>query len=253
MDPYVAEFIGTMILVLIGDGVCANASLTGAKGNATSTWVQISLGWAVAVYVAVICTNGHGAHLNPAVSIGFAMAGKFSWSSVGPYIISQLAGAFVGAALVFFFYVQHFAVTDDKNAKLGTFCTIPAIRSFGHNLFSEALGTFILVFAGLVSVKATISMAGAEHAVGLGDLGALPVAMVVFALGIGLGGTTGYGINPARDLGPRIAHAVLPIPNKRDSDWSYSWVPVLGPILGGLAAAALYLIAAAPSVATIAP
>ncbi len=253
MDPYVAEFIGTMILVLIGDGVCANANLTRAKGNTTSSWLQITLGWAVAVYVAVICTNGHGAHLNPAVSIGFAMAGKFEWASVGPYIISQLAGAFVGAVLVFFFYVQHFPHTVDQDAKLGSFCTIPAIRGLGHNLFSEALGTFVLVFAGLVSVKATVSMSGTEHAVGLGDLGALPVALVVFAIGIGLGGTTGYAINPARDLGPRLAHAVLPIPNKRDSDWSYSWVPVLGPILGGGGAALLYIATAGTNVVTIVP
>ena len=241
MHPYVAEFIGTMILVLIGDGVCANASLSQTKGIAGSNWLQINLGWAVAVYVGVIVSQeASGAHLNPAVSIAFAMAGKLPWGEVAPYVIAQIIGAIFGAVLVYLFYIQHFAVTEDKNAKLGLFCTGPAIRGLGHNLFSEAVGTFVLIFAGLMSVKATFSLSGTETVVGLGDLGAIPVALVVFAIGIGLGGTTGYAINPARDFGPRLAHFFLPIPNKRDSDWGYAWVPVLGPILGGIAAAVLF-------------
>lgn len=249
MNPYIAEFLGTLILVLIGNGVCANASLARTKGGTGSNWVQINTGWALAVYVAVICSNeASGAHLNPAVTIGLAVASKFSWSEVGPYILAQVAGAFAGAVMVFLYYIQHFAVTEDQNAKLGSFSTGPAIPGAGHNLFSEAVGTFVLVFAVLMTAGATLAMGdGAEtieHKIGLGAVGALPVALVVFAIGISLGGTTGYAINPARDLGPRIAHALLPIANKRDSDWSYAWIPVVGPILGGIVAAIIYLVTA---------
>lgn len=246
MDPYIAEFLGTLILVLIGNGVCANANLARTKGNSGSNWVQISVGWALAVYVGVLCSNeASGAHLNPAVSIGLAVAGEFSWQEVAPYIVAQIAGAFVGAVMVYLVYMQHFAVTEDQGDQLGSFSTGPAIPGAGHNLFSEAVGTFILVLAVLLTAGATLSMGeGADaidHKIGLGAVGALPVALVVFAIGIGLGGTSGYAINPARDLGPRIAHAILPIPGKGDSDWSYAWIPVVGPILGGVAAAIIYL------------
>lgn len=246
MNPYVAEFLGTLLLILIGNGVCANASLSKTKGNTGPNWLQINVGWALAVYVGVLCSNeASGAHLNPAVSVGLAVAGEFSWSEVGPYVMAQLVGAFVGAVFVYLFYMQHYAVTEDKDAMLGSFSTAPAIRASGHNLFSEAVGTFVLVFAVLLTAGAMLTMgegeAAVDHKVGLGALGGLPVALVVFAIGIALGGTSGYGINPARDLGPRIAHAVLPIPGKRDSDWEYAWIPVVGPFLGGIAAAVLYL------------
>jgi glycerol uptake facilitator protein len=245
MNPYVAEFLGTMLLVLIGDGVCANASLTKTKGNESANWLLISTGWALAVYVAVICTQeASGAHINPAVSIGLAAAGKFAWADVAPYVTAQMAGGFVGAVLVYLFYIQHFSVTDDANAKLGTFCTGPAIRGLGHNLFSEVVGTFVLVFAVLMAGGAMLTMgdgsSAVDHKIGLGAVGALPVALVVFAIGIGFGGTTGYAINPARDFSPRLAHALLPIPGKRDSDWGYAWVPVVGPVLGGIVAAIIY-------------
>ena len=253
MNPYVAEFLGTLILVLIGNGVCANASLSQTNGNTGPNWLQINTGWALAVFVGVLCSaEASGAHLNPAVTVGLAVAGEFGWSDVGNYVIAQMAGAFFGAGLVYCFYMQHFAVTEDKNAKLGSFCTGPAIRGAGHNLFSETVGTFVLLFAVLMTASATLTLGeGAEaieHKVGLGAVGALPVALVVFAIGIALGGTTGYAINPARDLGPRIAHAILPIPGKRDSDWDYAWIPVVGPILGGILAAVIYRFTVMPPV-----
>jgi glycerol uptake facilitator protein len=237
-----------MILVLIGDGVCANASLARTKGSAMVNWVFISTGWGAAVYVAVVCSQqASGAHLNPAVTFGLAVAGKFGWGLVVPYILAQLAGAFLGAVLVYVVYMQHFRVTEDPDAKLGTFCTAPAIRGSGHNLASEVVGTFVLVFAVLMAGGATLAMGQGgvetEHPIGLGALGALPVGLIVFAIGIGLGGTTGYAINPARDFSPRLAHAVLPIPHKRDSDWGYAWIPVVGPLLGGFIAAVIYLAA----------
>ena len=244
MNPLVAEFIGTMLLVLIGDGVCANASLSQTKGQKTANWLFVNAGWGMAVYVAVLCTSeSSGAHLNPAVSIGLAAAGEFAWSQVTPYVASQVAGALLGAVLVYIMYTQHFSVTEDADAKLGTFCTAPSIRGAGHNLISETLGTFALIFAVLMTAKATLDFDGHEYIVGLGAIGALPVALVVFAVGMGLGGTTGYAINPARDFAPRLAHQLLPIPGKRDSDWGYAWIPILGPILGGLLAAGIYLAA----------
>jgi len=251
MNPYIAEFLGTLLLVLIGNGVCANASLDKTKGNTGPNWLQISVGWALAVYVGVVCSQeASGAHLNPAVSIGLAVAGEFAWVEVLPFVAAQFAGAFVGAVFVYLVYMQHFAVTQDQGAKLGCFSTGPAIEGAGHNLFSEAMGTFVLVFAVLLAAGATLSMGDAEaavdHKIGLGAVGAIPVALVVFAIGIGLGGTTGYGINPARDLGPRIAHAILPMPNKGGSGWGYAWVPVVGPVLGAIAAAVVYLATHSP-------
>ena len=250
MNPLTAEFLGTMILILIGDGVCANVSLTQTKGS-NSGWIVVATGWGLAVFVAVACVaEFSGGHLNPAVTIAFAVAGNFEWEQVAGYITAQLAGGFVGAVLVYLFYVQHFHVETDANAKLGTFCTAPAIRGVAANIFGEATGTFVLIFAGLCAVAPTLATDGAEQLIGLGSIGAVPVGLTVFAIGLGLGGTTGYAINPARDFAPRLAHAVLPIPDKRDSDWSYAWIPIVGPILGGVVAAAVYKLSA---VAEIAP
>lgn len=244
MNPFFAEFLGTALLVLVGDGVCANASLNATKGRASASWLFVNAGWGLAVFVAVLCTSEHsGAHLNPAVTIGLVAAGKFGWMKAMAYILAQFAGAFLGAVLVYLTYIQHFSVTDDADAKLGTFCTGPAIRGLQHNFFSELVGTFVLVFAVLMTAGATLTISGqpaTQYQVGLGAIGALPVGLVVFAIGMGLGGTSGYAINPARDFSPRLAHQLLPIPGKRDSDWGYAWVPILGPIAGGLLAAALF-------------
>ena len=250
MDAYVGEFVGTLLLILIGGGVNANTTLSKTKGSEDSNWMQISTGWALAVYVGVICSQeSSGAHLNPAVSVGLAAAGEFDWGLVTGYIAAQTLGAFCGAVLVYVFYIQHYAITTDGDTKLGTFCTAPAIRGPLHNVISEAIGTFVLVFAVLMASDAKLTAADGSAAlsgeIGLGALGALPVALVVFAIGIALGGTSGYAINPARDFAPRLAHALLPIPGKRDSDWGYAWVPIIGPLLGGIVAAILYRLIAA--------
>lgn len=222
------EFIGTAILVLFGDGVVASTVLKKSKGE-NGGWVVITLAWGLAVMLGVFIAGPYsGAHLNPAVTLGLAAAGTFNWSFVLPYIVAQMLGGFVGAVLVYAFYKDHYDATDDPATKLSTFCTIPAIRNYGRNLFSEIIGTFVLVF--VILVLATESN---TPEVGMGSLGAFPVAMLIVALGMSLGGTTGYAINPARDLAPRLAHAVLPIRGKGTNDWSYSWVPVLGPIIGG--------------------
>ena len=241
MNPYVAETIGTAILLLLGDGVVANVVLKGTKGEA-SGWIVITFGWAMAVFVAVfVVAAASGAHINPAVTLGLAVAGKFSWALVPGYIIAQILGAAIGAALVYVHYRSHFAVTEDPDAKLAVFSTGPAIRNLGENVVSEIIGTFVLVFA--VLYLAAPSVAGPAGAPGgIGSLDALPVAFVVLVIGLALGGTTGYAINPARDLGPRIMHALLPIPGKRDSDWGYSWVPSVGPVVGGILAALAYLV-----------
>ena len=235
MTPFLAEFIGTAVLVLLGTGVCANVSLPHTKGHGSGLIVVI-FSWAMAVFAGVVIAGPYsGAHLNPAVTLGLAAAGTFSWSLVVPYIVSQMLGGFVGAVLVYAFYKDHYDATSDPATKLGTFCTIPAIRNYGRNLFSEIIGTFVLVF-----VILALASRGNTPEMGMGALGAFPVSMLIVALGMSLGCTTGYAINPARDLAPRIAHAVLPIKGKGSSDWAYSWVPVLGPIIGGFLAAALY-------------
>lgn len=233
MSPFVSEIIGTMLLIVLGDGVVANVLLKNSKGNG-SGWIVITFGWAMAVFVAVFCTGAtSGAHINPAVTIGLAISGKFAWANVPVYILAQMIGAFIGATLVWIHYNQHFSETDDKDLKLAVFCTIPAIRSYSNNLISEIIGTFILIFGVLLIVSPNV---------GIGSIDALPVAFLVFAIGLSLGGTTGYAINPARDLGPRIMHALLPISKKRDSDWSYSWIPVVGPIIGASLASGLYMV-----------
>ena len=248
MHAILAEFIGTALLILLGNGVVANVVLPKTKGHA-SGWIVISFGWAMAVFVAVWCTSAaSGAHLNPAVTVGLVAAGKFGMFKAIPYIIAQFAGAFFGAVLVFIFYRDHYQVSDDPGAKLATFATGPAIRCASSNLFSEIVGTFVLVFAVLLATDPVILIAnettglfepGTEK-VGLGALGALPVGLLVLSIGLSLGGTTGYAINPARDLGPRFAHAILPVPGKGDGDWSYAWIPVLGPLFGALLAAAVF-------------
>ncbi len=231
MSPFLGELIGTAILVLLGDGVVANVVLKNTKGS-SGGWIVITMGWAMAVFVGVFIASGaSGAHLNPAVTLSLAAAGKFSWSKVPLYIVAQMLGACIGAFLVWLQYKSHFEITEDKNLKLAVFCTGPQIRSPLSNIISEVLGTFVLIFA----VLHISSPKG-----GLGSLDALPVALVVLVIGLSLGGTTGYAINPARDLGPRLMHALLPIPNKRDSDWPYAWIPVAAPIIGGLLAVLVY-------------
>lgn len=231
MPPFLAETIGTALLILLGDGVVANVLLKNTKGNGGG-WIVITMGWGMAVFTGVIVAAGSsGAHLNPAVTLGLAAAGKFDWNNVPLYIAAQMLGAAIGAFLVWLQYKQHFDATENGDLKLGVFCTGPAMRSPWLNLASEIIGTFVLVFA----VLHISSPAG-----GLGSLDALPVALVVLVIGLSLGGTTGYAINPARDLAPRIVHWLLPIPGKRDSDWPYAPIPVAGPILGGLLAAALH-------------
>ncbi|MDY5352687.1 MAG: MIP/aquaporin family protein [Bacteroides pyogenes] len=221
------EFIGTAVLILLGDGVVANVLLKGTKGQ-NAGWVVITIAWGLAVFVgAYISAPYSGAHLNPAVTIGLAMAGVFKGNVIG-YIIAQLLGGFVGACLVYVFYKPHFDVEENKDNKLAVFCTAPAIRTYFYNFICELIGTFMLVFG-------ILTVAGAAIA------GPYPVALLIVVIGMSLGGTTGYAINPARDLPPRIAHAILPVKNKRDSDWGYSWIPVIAPIVGGALAAWVYL------------
>ncbi len=227
MSSFLGELVGTAILILLGDGVVANVLLKNTKGN-NSGWIVITFGWAMAVFVGVLVSSASsGAHLNPAVTLSLAAAGKFDWANVPKYLVAQMLGACLGAVLVWVHYKSHFDITENRDAKLAVFCTGPQIRSPLSNLISEIIGTFVLVFA----VLRVSSPAG-----GLGSLDALPVSLAVLVIGLSLGGTTGYAINPARDLGPRLMHALLPIPNKRDSDWSYSWIPVVGPVIGCLLA-----------------
>jgi glycerol uptake facilitator protein len=240
MNAYLAEFIGTALLVIFGNGVVANVVLSRTKGN-NAGWIVITTGWALGVFVGVFCSqSASGAHLNPAVTLAMAAAAKFEGGRIAGYLAAQLLGGIVGGALVFLFYREHFKVTEDPNAKLACFCTAPNIREVSQAFFCETLGTFLLVLPIFLMAPPTAKLATGEVTIGLGTLGAVPVALVVFGIGLSLGGTTGYAINPARDLGPRLAHALLPVPGKRDSDWSYAWVPVFGPILGGLLAALAY-------------
>lgn len=224
------EFIGTAVLILLGDGVVANVVLKGTKGYG-SGWAVISIAWGLAVFVGAFISGPYsGAHLNPALTVGLALAGQFTGNIAG-YIVAQILGAMVGAILVYVFYKPHFDVEEDQDTKLGVFCTIPAIRNYFYNFLSEVIGTFLLVCGVLFAVKD-----------GTGFDGPFPVSLLIIAIGMSLGGTTGYAINPARDLGPRIAHFILPIKGKRNSDWAYSWVPVIGPIAGGMLAAGFYFV-----------
>src|SRR5690606_2880095 len=235
------EFIGTFILILLGNGVVANVNLDRTHSHG-SGWIVITAGWAMAVFVAVLATaDMSGAHINPAVTLGLAFSGLFEWSKVVPFILAQMGGAMLGALIVYIYFKKHFDITTASGAKKACFCTAPAIRNYPNNFFSELTGTFVLVFAVLLITLPQLEYESfGSTKVGLGSLGALPVALVVFSLGLSLGGTTGYAINPARDLGPRIIHTLLPIKNKDMTDWKYSWVPVLGPSAGALLAALLY-------------
>jgi glycerol uptake facilitator protein len=239
MSSFMAEFLGTMLLILLGDGVVANVLLKDTKGN-NSGWIVITTGWGLAVFVGVVVAGPYsGAHLNPAVTIGLALAGKFAWANVLPYIAAQMLGAFAGAFLVWLMYYNHFQRTNAPDSILAVFCTGPAIRNFVSNIASEVIGAFVLVFTVFYIAGAQITPS--KIPIGLGSIGAVPVALLVWVIGLSLGGTTGYAINPARDLGPRIIHFIVPIKNKGTSDWRYAWIPVIGPISGAAIAALLYL------------
>jgi glycerol uptake facilitator protein len=241
VEKFLAEVLGTGALILLGDGVVAGVLLSKTKGQ-NSGWIVITMAWAFAVFTGVIIAGPiSGAHLNPAVTVGLAVNGATPWAEVPVYIAGEMLGAFIGAVLVFLHYYPHWEVTEDANLKLAVFSTAPAIRSTTWNFVSEVIGTFVLVFA-IFAFGATTAPEGMTETFvpGLATLGALPVSLIVLVIGLSLGGTTGYAINPARDLGPRIAHWLLPIPGKRDSDWSYSWIPVVGPLVGGALAALVY-------------
>ena len=233
----VFEWLGTLVLVLLGDGVCAGNSLNKTKGQGGG-WVVITLAWGFAVMCGVFIAGPYsGAHLNPAVTLGLAIAGKFAWSDVLGYVVAQMLGGFCGALLIWLFYKDHYDATPDGDTKLGTFCTMPAIRNRGRNFFCEFLGTWLLVFVILmIATKENTPL------VGLGSLGAFPVTALIMAIGMSLGGTTGYAINPARDFGPRCVHALVPMKGKRDSGWSYSWIPVLAPLCGAAFAALTFIL-----------
>jgi glycerol uptake facilitator protein len=244
MEKIAAEAIGTMLLVLLGDGVVANVLLARSKGQ-NSGWIVITIGWGVAVALAVYTVGRiSGAHLNPAVTVGLASIGSFPWPDVPGYIVAQVAGAFVGAALVWVAYLPHWAVTSDKDAKLGVFATGPAIRNSAANVVTEIIGTAVLVF-GVLAIAENAQTLARPGAIDLsvvftGAVQPLLVGILVLGIGLSLGGPTGYAINPARDFGPRLAHAVLPIAGKRDSDWSYAWIPIVGPLIGGVVGAAMF-------------
>lgn len=240
MTPFIAEIIGTALLILLGNGVVANVVLNDTKGN-NSGWIVITTAWAFAVFVGVTVAGPiSGAHLNPAVTLGLAIAGKFSWDLVPTYIAGEMIGAMIGAFLVWLFYKDHFNATEDEGGKLACFSTGPAIKNPFSNLISEIVGTFVLVFVIFYLAGPSFEAENISGAtIGLGSIGAVPVAILVWAIGLSLGGTTGYAINPARDLGPRIMHAILPI--KGSSDWGYAWIPVVGPIIGAALAAGLFM------------
>lgn len=239
MTPFIAEFIGTMLLILLGDGVVANVILNETKGK-DSGWMVITTAWGLAVFIAVTVAGPYsGAHLNPAVTVGLAIIGKFPWADVPMYISAQFLGGCMGAFLVWVMYLDHFKRTTSQSTILGVFSTIPAIRNYASNMVSEIVGTFVLIFTIFYITGAEITPT--KIPVGLGSVGAIPVAFLVWVIGLSLGGTTGYATNPVRDLAPRVMHAILPIKGKGSSDWAYSWVPILGPLIGSGIAALIYL------------
>ena len=232
MSPFTAELVGTAMLVLLGDGVVAAVVLNKSKAQ-NSGWIVITTGWALGVAMAVYAVGRiSGAHLNPAITLGLAAIGKFPLSAVPRYLLAQFLGAFLGSIIVWLAYLAHWPVTEDPSTKLGVFATAPAIRHLPMNLLTETIATFILMFG----VLAILANAGPLQS----GLSPLLVGFLVWSIGLSLGAPTGYAMNPARDLGPRLAHALLPIPGKRDSDWGYSWVPVAGPVIGGLLGAVTY-------------
>lgn len=246
MHTYLAEFAGTMLLIILGDGVVANVCLARSKGK-DSGWIVIATGWGLAVALAVYSVGRiSGAHINPSVTVALAAVGSFPWSEVPAYICSQMLGAMAGATVVWLAYLPHWSLTEDADAKLGIFATIPAIRRPPANFLCEFIGTAVLLF-GILALGDNAQALASPNQLDLsvvysGAIQPLVVGFLVWGIGLSLGGPTGYAINPARDLGPRIMHALLPIPGKRDSDWGYSWVPVLGPILGGITGALLYVV-----------
>lgn len=230
MNPYLAEFLGTMLLILLGEGVVAGVVLKGTKSE-NAGWLTVCIAWGLGVSLAIFAVGEiSGAHLNPAITLALAFTNNFEWNLVLGYCLAQLAGAFTGATLVWIFYGPHWKATSDASSKLAVFSTAPAIRNAPANLISEALATALLVFAIMF-----IGVNEFTH-----GLKPLVVGLLIVAIGLSLGGTTGFAINPARDLGPRIAHAILPIHGKGSSDWSYAWIPVIGPIIGGISGALLY-------------
>jgi glycerol uptake facilitator protein len=230
VDIFPAEVIGTAILILLGDGVVAAVLLAQSKAQ-NSGWIVITFGWGMAVAMAVYAVGQFsGAHLNPAVTLGLAVIGTTEWSDVPAYLGGEFVGAFIGATLVWAAYSNHWKATEDPGLKLAVFCTAPAIRNTVANVITEIIGTFLLLF-GILAILANELTAG---------LGPLLVGLLVFAIGLSLGGPTGYAINPARDLGPRIMHAILPIPGKGPSDWGYAWIPVVAPIIGGILGAVAF-------------
>ncbi len=242
MNPYIAEIIGTGLLLLLGSGVVANMLLPKTKGNGGGI-MEISTAWALAVFVGVVVAGPYsGAHLNPAVTVGLAIAGKFDWALVPGYIAAEVLGAMIGVGIAYLFYKDHYDATDDAALKAAPFGTSPAIRNLPLNFFSEMIGTFVLIIVILYNAGVKIEDTS-QTPIGMGSLGAIPVAFLVWVIGLGLGGTTGYAINPARDFGPRLMHSILPIKGKGSSDWGYAWVPILGPIAGAALAAGLYLVA----------
>ncbi len=241
MNIYLSEFIGTALMILLGNGVVANVVLKGTKGN-NGGWIVITTAWALAVFVGVVVAGPHsGAHLNPIVSLSLAIGKGFDWALVPGYIFSQLAGAMTGSFLVWLMYKDYFDATDDQGLKAAPFATSPAIRNYTSNLLSEIIGTFVLIFVIFYFTEAGMGPKDQTTPIGLGSLGAIPVAFLVWVIGLSLGGTTGYAINPARDLGPRIIHSIIPMKGKGSSDWGYAWVPILGPIIGSTLASLIYL------------
>lgn len=231
MTPFVGELIGTMILIILGNGVVGGVLLKNSKAE-NSGWIVITLAWGLAVAVAVYAVGAiSNAHINPAVTIGLASIGEFPWEDVPAYICAQMLGAFLGAVVVYFHYLPHWKITDDKDLKLAVFSTAPAIRKTWSNLLSEIIGTFVLVLA-------ILAIGANEFTEGLNPF---IIGLLIVSIGLSLGGTTGYAINPARDLAPRIAHFLLPIAGKRDADWGYSWIPVVGPLIGGVYGALFYM------------
>ena len=231
------EFLGTFVLILLGDGVVAGTTLKKTKAE-NAGWIVVTMAWGFAVMCGVFIAGPFtGAHLNPAVTLGLAFAGSFPWTDVAGYVVAQLLGGFLGAVMVYLFYKDHYDATDDATTCLGTFCTIPAIRNPWRNFFCELVATWLLVFVILV-----FSTEGETPQVGMGSLGAIPVTYLIMSIGMSLGSTTGYAINPARDFPPRLAHALLPIRGKGTSDWAYSWVPICGPLAGALVAALTFML-----------
>lgn len=245
MDAFVAEFVGTSLLIAMGSGVVANVILPGTKGHGGG-WIVITTAWALGVFIGVVVAAPHsGAHLNPAVSIALATVGYFDWALVPKYCLAQVLGAMFGSTLAWLMYRDHFNATDSTAVKFAPFATAPAIRNLASNFYSEVLGTSVLI---IVILYATEPSLGDGTPIGLGALGALPVALLVWVIGLAMGGTTGYAINPARDFGPRLMHQLLPIRGKGSSDWAYSWVPILGPITGALLAAGIFLLLSAGNI-----